>query len=556
MFKTSAITTLSLIYKLSQIYQKRGINPQEIREIWENNLKRRRFLKKSLAFSSGLAGSLLINKTVNANNPKTSNILIVGAGIAGLTAGYRLKEAGVSVDIIEARNRVGGRISSWRIPEKIVVELGGEFINSDHHCLLNLARELGLKIVDLQKTEIGLNSEIFYSKNGQISLEEIVNEFMPIAEQISKDLKILETFESYAIKEPEIIALDSLSIRDYLNNISEASEQIKKIIESAYIPEYGLDAQRQSCFNLLYLISNIPGEFSILGSSDERFYIEGGNDGITKSLANKLANNIELGTELESITRLSDGRYRVDFSSGKTTKYEKILLTIPFSILRNISLKNIDISPVKKRAIETLGYGTNSKLITSYKTKIWREIYQATGTVYADLDFQSTWETSASRYSENQAGFITNYTGGRQGLFVGTRTPDFHKEKFISQFNQVLPNIAEEIENNFMPIRAYWYGEEFNRGSYSCYLPGQWTRFYGVERERIKNIFFAGEHTSMEFQGYMEGGCETGELAALEIMKDLGLKSSANQQKKRLLSNRKYSLVFQNYRPFWNGNQT
>ncbi len=520
MFKSSAIATLRIIYKLALISQKTGIPPQEVREILQHNLNRRHFLKKSLAFSSGLAASLFVKKASNANNSKISKILIVGAGIAGLTAGYRLKQAGVDVDIIEARNRVGGRIFSLKTPDRLTVELGGEFINSDHSCLLNLSKELGLKIVDLQATETGLIPDVFYFQGRKIAIERIISDFIPVANRISKDLQKLESFESYTTIDPEIIALDSLSISEYLNNIPETTSIIKQIVEAGYTPEYGLDTYKQSCLNLLYLIGNTPGEFSLLGSSDERFYIDGGNDLITGNLANLLINNIEVRTALESITQLSDGRYLVNLSTGKERKYDKILLTLPFSVLRTIPLKNIDLSPVKKLAINTLGYGTNSKLITKYKSKIWRDRYGSTGTVYADLDFQSTWETSQSRYTDTEA-FITNYTGGRQGLLIGTKTPDFHKEKFISQFNQVFPNINKEEQKNFNPIRAYWYGEEYNRGSYSCYLTGQWTKFYGIERERVGNIFFAGEHTSMEFQGYMEGGCETGEAAALEIIESL-----------------------------------
>ncbi len=72
-------------------------------------------------------------------------------------------------------------------------------------------------------------------------------------------------------------------------------------------------------------------------------------------------------------------------------------------------------------------------------------------------------------------------------------------------------------------IRSYWPGDPFVRGSYFCYKPGEWTRFYGLEGERVGNIYFAGSHTSLENQGYMEGGCESGEVAAMEILDDLGL---------------------------------
>ena len=85
-------------------------------------------------------------------------------------------------------------------------------------------------------------------------------------------------------------------------------------------------------------------------------------------------------------------------------------------------------------------------------------------------------------------------------------------------------------------VRAFWQGERFSKGSYSCYLVGQWTQMHRVEGERLGNIYFAGEHTSLENQGYMEGGCETGQRAALEILKDLGLTTPASAVNPRTAS--------------------
>jgi monoamine oxidase len=112
-----------------------------------------------------------------------------------------------------------------------------------------------------------------------------------------------------------------------------------------------------------------------------------------------LADSIETGTVLESLSSLSDGRYRVALRSGSRTierTYERILLTVPFSVLREIPL-NVDLPPVKKLAINTLGYGTNSKLITGYREKVWRTRYGSTANVYTDLGFQNTWESSGVR---------------------------------------------------------------------------------------------------------------------------------------------------------------
>ena len=546
MSKSVLIKILRQAYRIYEISRKTGIPPAEVLDIFPEKLSRRRFFHKGLAFSVALATPFLAQKTLPTTAAKISPVLVVGAGIAGLTAAYRLKQAGIPVDVIEARNRVGGRMHS--LPKapgtQLTVELGGEFINTDHTCLRGLAQELGFKVVDLEEFKQGINPVTFYFEGRKLSLAEIIRDFTPVARQINADLNKLESFASYLKANPVVKALDYISITEYLNRIPETTETIRQLIQVGYTTEYGLDAEKQSCLNLLYLIGTTPGEFSLLGSSDERFYIDGGNDRIPRRLAQILGDSIETGTVLESITLLSSGRYRVDIRSRGVTKerkYEKILLALPFSILRQITLK-VDLPPIKRLAIDNLGYGTNSKLITSYAEKIWRTRYNSTGVILADLDFQNTWEASQSRYTGVE-GIITNFTGGRQGLVIGTKTPEFHAQKLLLQLEKVFPGISKKRLPQGNSIRAYWFGEKYNRGSYSCYLVGQWTQIHGSQRERVGNLFFAGEHTSVDFQGYMEGGCETGEAAALEIMQDLGLKASAYQQKVRLLNNGKQPLI-------------
>ena len=546
MSKSPLIKILRQAYRISKISRKTGIPPAELLDIFSQKISRRRFLQKGLAFSVGLSTTFLAHKTLSATDAKIAPVLVVGAGIAGLTAAYRLKQAGIPVDVIEARKWVGGRMRSLHkvVGTELTVELGGEFINTDHTCLRGLAQELGFKIVDLKEFEQGINPVTFYFEGRKLPLAEIIRDFAPVARQINEDLNKLENFTSYLKADPVVKALDSISITEYLNRIPDTTETIRQLIQVGYTTEYGLDAEKQSCLNLLYLIGTTPGEFSILGSSDERFYIDGGNDQIPRRLAQILGDSIETGTVLESISMLSSGRYRVDIRSEGVTKerkYEKVLLALPFSILRQIPLK-VDLPPVKRLAIDNLGYGTNSKLITSYKEKIWRNRYNSAGSIFADLQFQNTWEASHSRYTGVE-GIIINFTGGRQGLVIGTRMPEFHDQKLLTQLEKVFPGISKQRLPQVNSIRAYWVGEKYNRGSYSCYLVGQWTQIHGSERERVGNLFFAGEHTSVDFPGYMEGGCETGEAAALEIMQDLGLKASAYQQKIRLLNNGKQQLI-------------
>lgn len=538
MAKSPLIKVLRQAYKVAQISRKSSIPPVEVLGRINERISRRHLLQGGLALASAAAATTFRRDYRAVAKSGISPILVVGAGIAGLTAAYRLRQAGVRVDIIEARNRVGGRIRS--LPKaagtQLTAELGGEFIDSDHTCLRSLATELGLKIVDLLAVEQGLVKNTYFFDGRRVSLEEIIRDFAPVAQQIDADLEAIANFESYAVFDRPTAKLDRLSITQYLDRIP-TTHLIRELIQVAYTIEYGRDSEEQSCLNLLYLIGTEPGEFELFGTSDERFYIDGGNSQVPRRLAQLLADSIQTGTVLESLKSLSDNRYRVCLRSGDKTferNYERVLLTVPFSVLRKIQL-DVDLPPVKRLAIKTLGYGTNAKLITGYRETIWRSRYGSTANVYTDLGFQNTWESSQSRYTPGQ-GLITNYTGGRQGLVLGTATPEIHAQNLVSQLEQVFPGIRS-VRLQGKANLAHWPSHQYSRGSYSCYLVGQWTQMYGVEGERVGNLFFAGEHTSLEFQGYMEGGCETGEAVAIAILEDLG-QADADRQRERLRKNR------------------
>jgi len=464
-----------------------------------------------------------------------SPILVVGAGIAGLTAAYRLRQAGVRADIIEATNRVGGRIRT--IPKVagtlIPAELGGEYIDTGHTTLISLATELGLRAIDLVDVQRGLVKDTFFFQGRRYPLEQIIADFAPLATKISADLEAVGDEISYLDFTEEAERLDNLSIAEYVDQ-ADTSTLLRQLLRVAYTVFYGRDPEEQSALNLLFLIGSEPGSFELYGNSDERYQIDGGNSQIINRLAAQLSGSIEAGTVLEAITLLPDGRYRVSLRSGQSAfdrTYERVLLTLPFSTLRDVNI-NVPLPQAKRRAIEQLGYGTNSRLVTGYRSRIWRELYRSTASVYTDLEFQSTRE--ATPFAPTPNGLISTLTGGRLGLSIGAGTPEDQAQRFLNQIERVFPGVRNLRSGK--AVRAYWPGERFFKGSYSCYLVGQTTQMLGVEGERVGNLYFAGEHTSVENQGYMEGGCETGQRAAVEILQDLGLIASADALNARTAS--------------------
>jgi monoamine oxidase len=166
-----------------------------------------------------------------------------------------------------------------------------------------------------------------------------------------------------------------------------------------------------------------------------------------------------------------------------------------------------------------MGMGTNSKLHVQFSSRPWRAL-GFNGETFSDRGYQNTWEVS--RAQPGTSGILVNYTGGRIGASFGRGTPESRAKEFLGQVEPVLPGVTKAW--NGKATIDFWTAYEWTLGSYSHWKVGQYTKFAGVEPERegvSQTCHFAGEHTSIDFQGYLNGAVETGQRAADEILGDL-----------------------------------
>jgi monoamine oxidase len=452
-----------------------------------------------------------------------SPVLIIGAGIAGLTAGYRLRQAGIPVRIIEAQNRIGGRMYSLRnfFPDGQVCELGGELIDTNQTHIQDMAKELGIELDDLSKDDPSLARDVFYFEGVLRSERDVVDAFVPVARLITADLATLgaDPDVGYRDANPAAVALDRLSISQWLDKAG-VSGWFRRLLNVAYTTEYGLPPDRQSSLNFLLMIDPDPSEFRMFGESDERYHVHAGNDSIPRALADKLSDAIETNTVLESIDRRGEN-YVCSLrrgSSSTTATASHVLVAIPFTLLRDVRI-GVELPAVKRRAIAELGYGTNAKLMVGFSSRVWRERQKSNGSVLTDLPFQLTWETS--RFQSGPTGILTNFTGGAHGVELGQGTDTEQAARLVADLERVFPG-ATAARVGMKEVRFHWPSFPWTRGSYASYLTGQWTGIAGSEGEAVGGLHFAGEHCSRDAQGFMEGGCETGERAAKEIAEARG----------------------------------
>lgn len=455
-----------------------------------------------------------------------AEVVVVGAGIGGLVAAYRLKQAGVRVRLYEAQARIGGRMwsSSDYFADGQVVELGAELIDTPHSQMRGLAEEFGLILDDFSTDAPLKEAETWYFGGARYSTEQVAEAFKPVAAAIIRDNATLGEDPVSALAPEAARALDGISIRQWLER-EGVSGWLKALIEVAYTTEMGLDCEEQSALNLLTLIGTDPGEFVVFGSSDERFHVRGGNDLIVRRLGQKLASNIEPESRLVALAQDGDGRYRLSFSRNDATRVvtaSHVVLALPFTMLRQVELK-LPLPPSKTHAIAKLRYGTNAKLMIGFSERLWRTRYDAGAATFSDLPYQTSWETT--RLQLGVGGVLVNFVGGRHGLAIGAGTASEQAAKTVADLDRVYPGLAAARADQ-KQVRLHWPSNPFVGGSYSCYQPGDWTGLRGTIGDPVGRLHFAGEHASFDNWGFMEGGAETGTQAANAILADLGLKST------------------------------
>ncbi len=471
----------------------------------------------------GASAAALLSGCAHVGRPLTAQgdeVAIVGAGIAGLTAAWRLRQAGVRVRVYEAQGRVGGRMLSLRnhFPDGQVVELGGELIDSNHVRIRALASELGLVLDDLVDGETA--ADTWYFDGRTIGEREIVEAFVPVAALIERDVASLGDGDlDYRDRNPAFRALDAMSIAQWLDR-NGVQGWLRKLVDVAYTTEMGLEIDQQSALNLLTFIGTDAEAFHVFGESDERFHVRGGNDLVVQRLGDRLDDAIESGHVLEAVAARGSG-YALSFRRGSASREVTtghVILALPATLLREVRI-DAPLPPHTRRGIDRLAYGTTAKLMIGFDRRAWR-LHGANGASMSDLPYQTTWDTS--RKQPGDSGVLTNFTGGGHGLHLGTGSARQQADAAVASLERVFPGIAA-ARTGAREARMHWPSQPWARGSYACFRPGDWSSLRGAMGEPVGGLHFAGEHCALETQGFMEGGCESGEIAARAVMQQLGV---------------------------------
>jgi monoamine oxidase len=525
------IASLRRAFQLARLANQRGPDTPPLDELVEMAYSRRRFLRQSAVISAGAlaarcgpAPAVQAPQNQSSTAPTTPGagaprIAIVGAGMAGLNAAYKLQKAGLTARIFEGANRTGGRMftATDLLGDGLTTELGGEFIDTGHEEMLALMDEFGLERIDVLGPESEkLRSETYFINGRHYTQAQAARAFVPLAKQIVEDYDSMGEVVNYET-EGGGSAFDKQSIDEYLTKIG-ATGWLREMLDCAYVTEYGLDLGDQSALNFLFLIGTgdlaDASSLALFGESDERYKVRGGNQRVVDELATRVKPQINMLHRLEAIRSRGTG-YTLTFqTAGKTVDEDAdiVILTIPFTMLREVKM-SVDLPPVKRKAIDELAYGANAKVMVGFKSRPW-EKQGYSGATYSDEQFQLAWANSYLQ--RGTEGGLTLYSGGKLAHAAGEGPAETVAARLLRGIERAYPGTT--AERNGKVSRFHWPTYAWTKGSYSCYRPGQWTTIAGAEGLPVGNLFFAGEHCSYDFQGYMNGAAQTGADVAKAVM--------------------------------------
>jgi monoamine oxidase len=509
--------------------------------VWSRSsaLTRRHLLRLSAAAAGAAAlspvGDLSAYAKKKSPSKKSgpSSIAIIGGGVAGLTAAYRLQAAGASPVLFEASNRWGGRMfTHYDFYQGMFCELGGEFVDTKHEDLQKLGTELGVEMQKLAAEGDGDDlyffGGTFHTPKNMVDPEKQSGAFAPIAKQIAADADKLtdadENWTAYARK------LDQMNLKAYLEQFRGKTEDWAiDLLNVAYIIEYGLETEEQSSLNMVdFITTDLSKPFQIFGESDEVYRIKGGSSELIKALVAALENKIEMKQGYALTALDAKGRQIVtsfDAPGGAHSEsFDAVILALPFTRLRQVKgLESLRLGAQKLKCIRELGMGSNAKILQGTTSRVWRSPESglpapSNGTFYSDLAFQNLWDSS--RAQTGDAGIITDYLGGKAGLNDA--------KSALDAFRAELPKMSAKMAESTDPaavITWFWSVYPFTLGSYASAKTGQYTTLLevGAEPALGGRLQFAGEHTSSEFLGFMNGGVQSGNRAAAALVKVMAL---------------------------------
>jgi monoamine oxidase len=436
-----------------------------------------------------------------ARNRGALSVVVAGAGLAGLAAARELEARGARVTVIEARDRVGGRV--WTIRDGFVAaqhaEAGADLIEATQQHVRDLAKALGLKTSRILRGGFG-----FYGPGarGRRAIDRSGRAFRHVAQSLIREVRdfcLAEERWDSAIGE----RLARASVAEWLDRI-DASEQLRARVRGFR----GFFLADPEDLSLLPLVEQFA-EWGAPGQ-DQTFRVAEGNDRLATGMAGALRGKVLLRTMVRAIAQDDSGvRVTVESSTGRRSVMtaDAAVCTLPATTARALEFSPL-LPEAQATAIRTLRYGCATRLLLQFDQRFWRSLLRPSA-FGSDLPIGAVWDGNEQ---QRGAAILSFLAGGRASASLQQILRDEGEAGVVRRIEWL------GTPSRLLASRAIaWEDDPWAGGGYAYFDPGFAPGLRPWLARPFGRLFFAGEHTSTKWQGYMNGAIESGMRAAAEV---------------------------------------
>ncbi len=407
------------------------------------------------------------------------DVAIVGGGLAGLRCAEVLESRGADVVVLEARDRVGGRVFSHHFGDGQTCERGAEFVDSNHIEVLELAARLGLTLstraADLDPAETLLDAGgRAVPMSMHASLEPDIARWDHVLANVADDAETEHATLADLMHTLDLSVLSRLAIGRHLRT------------------EYMLPPEEVS--------QRVAGRLTRLQAAGRRecHRVIGGNDQLATGLAARLGDRVRLNTAVQSIDADAG---EITLRDGEILRASSIVAAVPLPVLSRLW----SAMPLELGAI---GYGVGGKISVQFERRIWHD-YGRNGTVLTERAWGHLWETTDDQSGDR--GVLTNLLSSHDGAAFAALPEAPHR--IIAEIDRLFPG-AKGLSGE--RVHTDWTNDPLSLGAYSCFGPGQMAAAAPFLHAAHGRLLLAGEHTDA-FSGFMEGALRSGTRVAAAI---------------------------------------
>ena len=443
------------------------------------------------------------------------DVVVVGGGLAGLTAARELAGAGLDVEVLEARDRVGGRNLSQPVgdhPEDIV-ELGGQWVGPTQHEVLALAKELG---IDTYPTHVD-GKNLFETGRGKLKrYRGTIPMLGPLVmvDYGRADLKLKRLIKRVSAESPweaeDAERLDEQSFATWIRRAAR-TETAREALATACRAVFSVEPADVSLLHVLFYAAAAGGWDDLLdtegGAQQDR--LAGGTQQLSIRMAEQLGDRVQLSAPVRAIRGDGDG-----IVAGEV-RARRAIVAVPPALAGRIEY-DPPLPAARDQLTQRMPMGSVIKCMAVYEEAFWREDGLSGQAVSLPGPAQVVFDNTPANGSPGLIGFLE----GREARELGTLPEAERRDAVLKGFQRLF---GRRAGHPILYAEKDWSTEPYSRGCYAGVLaPGAWTAYGRALREPVDGIHWAGTETATRWMGYMDGAIQSGKRAAAEVMRSEG----------------------------------